>query len=281
MARNPIQFQRGLSLPEFLRDYGTNDQCWNALCEARWAEGFVCPQCGGARHSFLRPRKLFQCSACGKQASATAGTIFHRTQLPLTSWFLAIYHMTQSKNSVAALELKRLIGVQYNSAWLMKQKLMQVMDERNRTGKLAGQIQMDDAYLGGEKPGKSGRGSENKLPFVAAVETRDGRPQRLQFRLVDGFTKTAIESYAKANIVAGSRVVSDGLACFEAVTAAGCSHKPFVTSRVHHPQKLSIFHWVNTALGNLKNSIRGTLHSFSERHAQRHLAEFETRAFPD
>ena len=277
MARNPIQFQPGLSMTEFQRDYGTEEQCWEAVRKARWPGGFVCPHCAGKRHSFLKPKRLFQCTACGKQTSVRAGTIFHHSKLPLTTWFLGIFCMTQSKNAIAALELMRTLGVQYNSAWLMKQKLMQVMAERNERTKLKGRVEIDDAYLGGERRGKRGRGSENKIPFVAAVETREGRPQRLQFRRVEGFTKVAIAAYAKANIAPGSQIVSDGLDCFEGVTEASCTHKPYVTSRVYNPQKLSIFRWVNTALGNLKTSISGTFHAFSDRHAQRHLAEFEYR----
>ena len=277
MPRNPIQFQPGLSLPDVLRQYGREDQCWEAVHHARWPDGFVCPRCAGKRYSFPEPKKLFQCSACGTQTSVRAGTIFHHSKLPLTTWFLGIYCRTQAKNSIAALELMRTLGVAYNTAWLMKQKLMQVMHERNQRTKLEGRIEMDDAYLGGEHEGKPGRGSENKLPFLAAIETREGRPQRLQFRRVAAFSKQAIAAYAKANIAAGSLIVSDGLDGFAAVKEAGCQHKPFVTSRVTNPQKLSIFLWVNTALGNLKNSIRGTFHAFSERHAERHLAEFEYR----
>jgi transposase-like protein len=277
MPRNPIQFQRGLSMADFRKDYDDEDRCWEALRQARWPDGFMCPNCGANKYSFLVPKRLFQCSACGKQTSVRAGTIFHHSKLPLRTWFLAIYCLTQTKNSVAALELMRTLGVQYNTAWLMKQKIMQVMHERNEKTRLEGRIEMDDAYLGGEKEGKPGRGSQNKLPFVAAVETREGRPQRLQFRRVEGFTKHAIATYAKVSIAPGSEVVSDGLSCFEAVTEAGCTHKPFVTSRIHRSQKLSIFRWVNTALGNLKNAIRGTFHTLSDRHAARHLAEFEYR----
>jgi transposase-like protein len=277
MSRNPIQFQRGLSMADFRNAYDDEDRCWEALRKARWPGGFACPNCGDGKYSFLKPTRLFQCSACGKQTSVRAGTIFHHSKLPLRTWFLAIYCLTQTKNSVAALELMRILGVQYNTAWLMKQKIMQVMHERNEKTRLEGRIEMDDAYLGGEKEGKPGRGSQNKLPFVAAVETREGRPQRLQFRRVDAFTKTAISRYAKASIAPGSQVVSDGLSCFEAVTRAGCTHEPFVTSRIHRPQKLSIFRWVNSVLGNLKTSIRGTFHAFSDRHAARHLAEFEYR----
>ncbi|MES0404330.1 MAG: transposase, partial [Hyphomicrobium sp.] len=77
---------------------------------------------------------------------------------------------------------------------------------RNSIYKLSGDIQVDDAYQGGEKAGKPGRGAANKLPFVIAVETRDGRPIYTQLRCVTGFTAKAIKAYAQVNIAPGSRV---------------------------------------------------------------------------
>ena len=277
MARSLIQFQKGISLADFLESYGSEVGCHAALEKARWPDGFACPHCGGGRHGFHAARKLHQCSSCKKQTSVTAGTIFHGSKVPLTKWFLAMYWMTQSKNAIAALELMRHLGVQYNTAWLMKQKLAQVMLERNATKPLAGRIEMDDAYLGGEKAGKRGRGSDNKVPFVAAVATREGRPVRLQFRCVAAFSKDAIAKYAKANLEPGAEIVSDGLDCFTAVTEAGCTHKTVITSRIHNSQRLTVFRWVNTAISNLKTSIGGTYHALSRRHAPRCLAEFEYR----
>jgi len=278
MARNPIQFQKGLSMPDFLAAYGTDEQCRLALEQARWPDGFVCPHCGGRKSSFHSTRKLYRCSNCGVQTSVRAGTILHHSKLPLSKWFLAMYAITQAKNSISGLALSRLLGVQYNTARLLKLKLSQVMLERNETKVLGGRVEIDDAYLGGERSGgKAGRGSENKRPFVAAVETREGRPQRVHFRRVAAFSREEIAAYAKASLAAGTHVVSDGLACFAGVTEAACSHDVIVTSRIHQAQRLSAFKWVNTLLGNLKTSISGTLKATRDRHMARYLAEFEYR----
>ena len=93
MAMNRIQFQKGLSMPEFLRSYGTEAQCVAALETARWPKGFHCPRCDGAAHCILGggSRKVFQCNACRLQTSLIAGPIFQCTKLGLTVWFLAIY----------------------------------------------------------------------------------------------------------------------------------------------------------------------------------------------
>jgi transposase-like protein len=275
MARNPVQFQKGLGLAEFNVRYGTEEQCHAALIQMRWPEGFVCPRCGARKHSYSAGRRVFQCSACRAQTTVKAGTILHKSRTPLTKWFLAIYLLTQSKNDIAALELARQLGVKWDTAWLIKQKLMEAMRQRNHIDKLAGDVQIDDAYLGGEKPGKTGRGAASKTPFVIAVETHEDKPIYTQLRRVSGFTSAAIRSYATANIAPGSRVISDGLACFAAVTEAGVKHRAIVTGggRPTVPE----FKWVNTGLGNIKSAITGTCRSCSPQHADRYLAAYEYR----
>jgi ribosomal protein L37AE/L43A len=278
MPRNKVQFQKGLSFTAFVRRYGREDLCHAELVAMRWPEGFVCPKCAGKTHSYSAARRIFQCSACRKQTSARAGTIFHKSSTPLTKWFLAMHLITSSKNDISSLELSRQIGVKWDTAWLIKQKLMEVMRARNSIYKLGGDVQIDDAYLGGERPakaGKSGRGAEGKLPFVIAVETREGKPIHTQLRRVPDFTQKSLEAYAAANLEPGSWVISDGLSCFPGVKDAGMKHLPVVTGkgRPTHP----FFKWVNTGLGNLKGSIVGTCRSIDSQHADRYLASYEWR----
>lgn len=278
MAMNRIQFQPGLSMPEFLKGYGTEAQCEQALEDVRWPNGFFCPRCAHTAHYVLRDgsRKVFQCNACRHQASLIAGTVFQGTKLPLTIWFLAIYLISQAKTGLSALALKRQLGVSYPTAWLIHHKLMQVMAEREKRYVLEGKVQVDDAYLGGERSGgKVGRGSENKVPFVAAVSlSEDDRALRVRLTPVPGFTFKAIAAWAKDHLSPKSAVFSDGLACFGAVTEAGCSHHPTVMAG-RKPKDVPEFKWINTILGNLKTSLSGCYHSFDFRkYAARYLAAF-------
>lgn len=278
MAMNKIQFQPGLSMPEFLKDYGAEAQCEQALEAVRWPEGFRCPRCAGEAHAVLRDaaRKVFQCSACRYQASLIAGTVFQGTKLPLTIWFLAIYLISQAKTGLSALALKRHLGVSYPTAWLMQHKLMQAMADREAHYSLEGKVQVDDAYLGGERTGgKVGRGSENKVAFVAAVSlTEADRPLRVRLTPVPGFTLKAVAAWSKENLSSGSTVFSDGLACFAAVTEAGCTHRPTVMAG-RKPKDVPQFKWINTVLGNLKTSLSGCYHAFAfQKYAARYLAAF-------
>lgn len=281
MAMNKIQFQHGMSLPEFLRGFGTEAACAQAVMAARWPNGFSCPKCGEEAHCVISVnfRPLFQCNACRRQTSVTAGTLFAGTKLPLTTWFLAIYLIGQAKTGLSALALKRQLGVSYPTAWLIHHKIMCAMAEREDAHQLTNVVQMDDAYLGGElSGGTAGRGSENKVPFIAAVSLNEkGHPVYLKLTLVAGFTRDAIKEWANAHLAPGTVVTSDGLSCFAAVIDAGCVHLPTVVGD-RKPRDLPEFAWVNTVLGNLKTTLAGAHHAFDYRkYADRYLAGFAYR----
>lgn len=283
MAINRIQFQPGMSLAEFLSRFGTEAQCAEAIRQARWPEGFRCPRCASAEHYVVGhgSRKLFQCNACRHQTSLTAGSLMEHSKLPLSKWLLAIYLISQAKTGLSALAMKRQLGVSYPTAWLLHHKINRAMTAQDRQERIGGAVQLDDAYLGGERPssqGQAGRGSPNKVPFVAAVSVNDrGRPVHLKLEPLSGFSAKAIAQWATASLRPGTVVFSDGLACFAAVRQAGCIHHPKVVGNLK-PRELPEFKWVNTVLGNLKTTLAGAYHALKYgKYAQFYLAAFAYR----
>lgn len=282
MGMNKVQFQKGLKLSDFLERYGTEEKCEAELATAKWPNGFSCPKCGHIGYCVVYHGtcKTYQCNSCHAQTTLTSGTIFHKTKLSLFSWFYAMYLFTQSKNSVSALELTRHLGICYRSAWRLKHKLTQVMYEREEGRFLEERVELDDAYLGGERPGgKAGRGSENKVPFLAAVQTDlNGRPLYAVFSRVKAFSSNAIEEWASKKLKARTVVVSDGLRCFTTVKNAACYHMQEIVGEGKRSTDMPCFNWVNTVLGNLKTSIKGTYHSLDfAKYAHRYLAEAQYR----
>jgi transposase-like protein len=220
---------RGLSEVEFRERFGTEEACRKALFAMRWREGLTCPACGGRGFCALTTRKVFQCNRCKKQVSLTASTVFQDTKLPLTTWFAAVYQLTQSKGGISSIELARRLGVRQPTAWLVKHKLMRAMAAREAAKpKLSGRVEVDDAYLGGGRQGgKRGRGAAGKTPIVAAVETTaERKPRRLRLTVVKGFRKREVEKLAKAAIEPGATVVSDGLSCWPAPTTTSARSTP-------------------------------------------------------
>lgn len=279
MARNRVQFQKGLSEANFGDLYGSEEQCRAAIFAARWPDGFVCPHCGGRRHSYISSRDKFQCSACRKQTSTIAGTIFAATKAPLVKWFRAIYHLTQSKQGISSIELGRRLGTTQTTAWKIKTKLAEVMRRSGESVRLEGRVEMDDVFLGGHRPGgKVGRGAAGKTPFVAAVETTpDKKPKRIRLKRIARFKRKRIKALAKRVVAPGTLVVTDGLSSFRGVTDAGLIHEVVVTGKGYRAARNPDFTAMNTILGNIKSAIVGTYRAVRRKHVSRYLAEFEWR----
>jgi hypothetical protein len=165
------------------------------------------------------------------------------------------------------------LGVRYDTAWKIHHKLAQVMLERDQGKPLDGRVEMDDAYLGGERNGgKRGRGSPGKTPVVVAVETTpDRKPIRVKIRRTKRFSKKQIEGLANKILKRGAQVLTDGL------KAAGCTHVAVISGPGRRSAQNPLFKWANTVLANIKTSLDGTYRKVSPQHAPRSLAEFEYR----
>lgn len=279
MAINPVQFQQGLSMVEFIAQYGTEAKCYRALYRARWPQGFRCPACAHrARSRFRREgRVYYQCRACRHQTTLISGTLFEGTKLPLRTWFLAIHLLTSTKTNLSALELKRHLGVRYRTAWRLKHKVMQAMMEREETRQLAGFVQVDDAYLGGERNGgKPGRGSQNKQPFVIAVSTDETleHPTFAVIEPVRRFDNAALLDWGRRRLAADAEVYSDGLGCFRRVIDLDHAHTVLETGGGRAATEARGARWVNVLLGNVKRAIDGRYHAIKQfKYARRYLAE--------
>lgn len=153
--------------------------------------------------------------------------MFEATKLPLTTWFLAIHLLTSTKTNMAALELKRHLGVSYRTAWRLKHKVMEAMMQREEPRQLNGFVQIDDAYLGGERNGgKPGRGSENKQAFVIAIET-DANLDHPRFAVIEPvrtFDNNAISDWAQRRLAPEAEAFSDGLGAFRRFETTGHAH---------------------------------------------------------
>ena len=272
---------RGLSEAQFREAYGTEEQCRAVVEKLRWPSGFICPLCGGCEGRWLSTRPKIQCRSCRHQVSLTAGTIFHATKLPLTSWFLAMWLVATAENGISSVELGRRLGIKQTNAWALKQKIMAVMAGREGEKRLDGRIEMDDVYLGGHRPGKRGRGAAGKRPFVAAVSTGgDRRPRKIKLLPVQGFRKREISKLVAEHLASTSRLVTDGLRCWTAAAEAGLEHRAMATGGGKRAAGWSPFRWVNTTLGNVKAAITGTYRRVSHEHAGRYLASFAWRLIP-
>lgn len=197
-------------LVEFMQRFGNEQSCHEYLVKKRWPEGFTCPRCG-ARHGYTLSKGHIQCAACRYQASVTAGTVMHRSHLPLTKWFLAMYLVTQDKRGISAVQLSRQLDVTYKTAWYLLRRIRSAMGQRNQKHLLCGIVDFDDAYFGGPTVGKKrGRGTEKSKVFVAVSHDDETHPQHLCMQLTPNLKQASVKKFARCHIRKGSVVRSDG-----------------------------------------------------------------------
>ena len=140
------------SLLGFQSRFPSERSCLKYLIQTRWPDGFVCPRCKSKHNCFCSRRKVFECYECKRQTSAMAGTIFHRSRIPLRKWFWAIFLISTSKKGIPALYLQKQLGIKsYRAAWLLGQKIRHSMIQRDAFYKLQGNIQTDEIFIGGKQ----------------------------------------------------------------------------------------------------------------------------------
>lgn len=167
----------------------------------------------------------------------------------------------------------------YRTAWLVKHKILEAMRLAEADRQLTGRVEIDDAYLGGERTGgTTGRGSENKVPFVAAVQTTEDGLPHLACLAALPFTKNAVEDFLATHTVLPMTLVSDGLNCFMVAKDLGASHDREITGGGKASASNAKFRAVNTLLSNVKTALSGTYHAVKfAKYAYRYLAEVQFR----
>ena len=159
--------RKRIPLGTYMKQFSNEGDCREYLASLRWKDGYVCPKCG-CRHAYRLSNGLYQCADCRHQVSVTAGTVLHKTHMPLTKWFFAFYFVCYDKRGISAVQLASMLGTTYNTAWYMLTRIRSAMGQRDATHQLSGVIEFDDSYFGGPTVGKKrGRGTEKVAVFVA------------------------------------------------------------------------------------------------------------------
>ena len=254
MSINAVQFQPGMSMSAFIQRYGTEAKCYRALYKWRWPQGFRCPACTGrARSRFRRGTTVYyQCRACRHQTSVTAGTVMHRTHLPLTVWFWAIYLCATDKRGISAVQLSRTLGICYDSAWHLLDRIRTAMGQRDEKYLLSGIVELDDGYVGGPSHnGKRGRGTDKAKIVVAVSKTANSAPLFARMKVVDNVQGKTLQEIIDQYFVPKTKVECDGYRSYLNLEGVELNAKKYETDDLH---------WVHKAISNLKAFLQGTYH---------------------
>lgn len=266
-----------LSLPQFQDRFSSENACLDAVFEARWPRGFVCPYCEHNDGIRLRSRpRIVECCSCKRQTSITANTIFHRSHIPLRLWFLAIYLFAHDKGGASATRLSRQLGMNYPTAWFMLQRIRIAMGTRDENLTLAGYIELDEAFFGGRTKSKRNRRPpwDNKQIVLVMVESEGRQAGNLVMKVVPSAQYHDLEPVIADKVEsepAGQWFRTDGWGAHQVVMSLGHRLKMGVIPYVVQEDLLCC---VNLAISHAKRFFKGTYHHFCKMHIQRYLDEF-------
>ncbi len=264
------------SLKEFQARFGDEAACRAYLAACRWPEGYRCGRCEHPEAFDLARRGLWQCKACGYQTSVTAGTVLHRTRMPLTLWFWAAYLVTTHTPGLSALQLQRQLDIDaYETAWAMLHKLRRAMVRPAREA-LKEKVEVDEAYIGGPEAGlKGGRQLVDKVLVVGAVEVRGKGSGRVRLQVVPDASAPSLTGFVAGNVERDAVVLTDGWGGYAPLRGMGYRHRPKTQGAPERAAK--ILPRVHRVFGNLQTWLRGTHHGVGNQHLQVYLDEFTFR----
>jgi hypothetical protein len=276
------------SLILFLDQYRDESSCIKSLSDRKWPDGFSCDHCQSERSYQLKTRpRIFECVKCRHQHSVTAGTVFHKTRIPLRKWFLAAFLMMSDKRGVSAMFLSRELDIRYETAWLMAHKLRHALYEREEF-KLDQFVEADETFYGGRnQKGMQGRSkAPGKSLIVLAVEKVVANKKQnrgikqhgfiagnARIQVIPAASNEELGAFIRANVRPGTRLLTDAWAGYKGLE--GYNHNPVVQGAGENAAKnMPIAHIL---FSNIKAWLNGTHHGVSSKHLPRYLREWAYR----
>jgi transposase-like protein len=262
------------------------DKAREHLEATRWPNGPICPHCGvvneatalkGTHHR----AGLYQCNACRDQFTATVGTVFERSKVPLNKWMLATYLISSSKMGYSAHQLHRTLGVTYKTAWFMCHRIREAMNPTSKTpiGGAGKTVEADETYVGGKEKNKHAnkRNSRDMFGQKEAVLTLVERGGQARSFHVANVTSKTLRPLVTQNVHRSSDLMTDGARFYRYLGREFASHEAVDHSDGEYVRGTAHSNTVENFFSILKRGINGTFIHVSEAHLARYLAEFDFR----
>jgi transposase len=263
-----------LTVGEFFARFPDDNACLKHIMEVRYGLRHVCQACGveGTFHK-LADRRAFSCASCGDHVYPGAGTIFQDSRTPLRVWFYAIYLFVTTRHGVSGKELERALGVTYKTAWRMGMQIRNLMAKADGFEILQGHVEADEAYVGGHRPGKRGRGAAGKT-IVMGLKQRGGR---MIAEAIPNVEQDTLRRVTLRNVEPGSTVSTDELYSYGLLEGSGYKHGVVRHGRKEYARGEHHTNHVENFWKIFKNSVRSTHIHIGSRYMDCYLGEFTFR----
>jgi len=266
--------QEEMTFLQFQKKFNSEEACHEHLFQMKWSDGFECPRC---KHNVCfvistRTHPLYECKQCHHQTTVTVGTLFEKTRIRLSVWFLAIYWEAQDKRGISATYISRELEVSYPTAWLMLHKIRKAMADRDEQYILKSLVEIDDFFIGAPtKDGKRGRGTDKNQVLVALSKNNKGYPLYLKMEVIEDMKKETVIDFVTKCVEKNARIQADGHRSFPSLETKGYKLEAKKYDVKKDPEHLK---WMHTAISNLKSFVSGTFHGLDSRHLQSYLDEY-------
>lgn len=264
------------TLREFEARFSSESECREYLFRLRWPKGFICPRCGTHGGWSAKSGKIV-CSGCRFGTTVTAGTIFQDSHQPLTTWFRAMWWMTNQKTGLSGLGLQGLLGLgSYRTAWMMLHKLRSAMVRPGRD-RLSGTVEVDESYVGGLEEGVRGRQTEKKSIIVVAAQEDGSGIGRIRMSQVDDASAASLHGFVNTAVEPGSTIRTDDWTGYQGLETKGYRHKVTPIKR-SGKQAHELLPRVHKVISLFKRWMLGTHQgAISHEHLTSYLNEFVFR----
>lgn len=257
--------------------FSTDQKCRELLKRLRWPNNPECPRCKGAVISLETEKDLLYCKDCDYQFTATAGTIFHDSHLPLLKWFVAVYLLCESRKGMSANQIKRVLGISYKTAWYLCHRIRHAMIESDPE-MLDGTVEMDETFVGGYRRKKAGDGPHTGKEIVIGIKQRGGKLRLFHAKDIKSGT---LGRYIRENVSRDLEAfMTDDFRAYQSAvsrTMPVTRHKSVNHSKRVYVDGNTHTNGIESAFSLLKRGIMGTWHSISAKHLAAYLNEMTFR----
>ena len=269
-----------MNLLHICKTFTTEDAALDYLIKTRWPDGVTCLACGhrkvyriATKGKTGKPCRLFECADCGLHFSATTGTLFHDSHLPLQKWFMAMALMGEAKKGISANQIARHLGIQYKTAWYLCHRIRKAMQEMNAaplggTGKV---VEIDETFIGGKVRRKGHMKAKENKTVVIGIAERGGR---IHMQKLENIKSPSVKPVLDAKLHPDTaKVITDSAPVYNWVLPKD-KHEI-----VNHQEEVRTMGELSTktiegAFSLFKRGVIGSYHHLSKDHLDSYLGEF-------